>query len=137
MVCYVCVGLEVQIRHEHSCNGSCIDTVCLRFAKAKALSVEVGVQRIDDIGGQTFVKQKSENVVAVMSGGLKPYFYFVFRTGTATNGLQKGVKALCIVGNGEYICQDFAFRVEDEAVMLVLGDIDTHTNHDDTSDMFI
>ena len=89
MVCCVCVGLEVHIRHEHSCNGSRIDTVCLRFAEAEALSVKVGVQ--------TFVKQKSENVVAVMSSCLKSYFYFIFRTGTAMNGLQKGVKSLCIV----------------------------------------
>ena len=63
---------EVHIRHEHSCNGSRIDTVCLGFAKAQAFPVEVGVQRIDDVGVQTFVKQKSEDVVAVMSGSLKP-----------------------------------------------------------------
>ena len=33
------------------------------------------MQRIDDVGGQTFVKQISENVVAVVSGSLKSYFY--------------------------------------------------------------
>ena len=32
----------------------------------------IGVQRIDNKGGQTFVKQESENVAAVMSGSLKP-----------------------------------------------------------------
>ena len=95
------------------------------------------MQRIDNKGVQTFVKQESENVVAVMSGSLKPYFYFVCRTGTAANGLEKRVKAFRIVGNGEYICQDFPFRTEDEAVMLILGNVNTHTNHDDTSDMFI
>ena len=136
MVCCVCVGLEVHIRHEHSCNGSRIDTVCLRFAEAEALSVKVGVQRIDNKGVQTFVKQKSENVVAVMSGCLKSYFYFIFRTGTAMNGLQKGVKSLCIVWDGEYICQDFAFRAEDEAVVLVLSNVNTHTNHENTPSMF-
>ena len=73
MVCYVCVGLEVQIRHEHSCNGSRIDTVCLRFTETEAFSVKVGVQRIDDIGWQAFVEQISENVVAVVSGSLKSY----------------------------------------------------------------
>ena len=109
MVCCVCVGLEVHIRHEHSCNGSRIDTVSLGFAKAQAFPVEVGVQRIDDVGVQTFVKQKSEDVVAVMSGSLKPYFYFVFRASTAANGLQQRVKALCIVLDGKYICKDFAF----------------------------
>ena len=99
---------EVHIRHEHSCNGSRIDTVCLGFAKAQAFPVEVGVQRIDDVGVQTFVKQKSEDVVAVMSGSLKPYFYFVFRASTAANGLQQRVKALCVVWDSKYICKDFA-----------------------------
>ena len=45
------VGLEVHIRHEHSCNGLRIDTVGLRLAKAQAFPVEIGVQRIDDVGG--------------------------------------------------------------------------------------
>ena len=49
------------------------------------------MQRIDNVGWQTCVKQKSENVVAVMSGSLKSYFYFVCRTGAAANGLQQGV----------------------------------------------
>jgi len=79
------------------------------------------VQRIDNVGWQTFVKQKSENVVAVVSSSLKSYFYFVCRTGTAANGLQQGTDPFCIVWDGEYICQDFAFRAEDEAIMLVLG----------------
>ena len=61
------------------------------------------MQRIDDVGVQTFVKQKSKDVVAVMSGSLKPYFYFISRTDAAENGLQQCVKALCIVLDGEYI----------------------------------
>ncbi len=68
VVCYICVGLEVHIRQKHSCNGSRVDPVSLGFAKAQVFPVQVGVQRIDDKGWQTFVKQKSENVVAVMSG---------------------------------------------------------------------
>jgi hypothetical protein len=79
------------------------------------------VQRIDNVGWQTFVKQESENVVAVMSGSLKSYLYFICRTGTAANSLQKCVKALCVVRDGEYICQNFAFRAEDKAVVLVLA----------------
>ena len=67
------------------------------------------MQRIDDVGVQTFVKQKSEDVVAVMSGSLKPCFYFVFRASTVANGLQQRVKALCVVWDGKYICKDFAF----------------------------
>ena len=81
------VGLEVHIRHEHSCNGSRIDAVCLRFTETEAFSVKVGVQRIDNIGWQAFVEQISENVVAVVSGSLKSYFYFVCRMDTAANGL--------------------------------------------------
>ena len=133
MICCVCVGLEVHIRHEHSCNGSRIDTVCLRLTKAEAFAVKVGVQRIDDRGGHTFVKQKSEDVVAVVSGCLKPYFYFVLRAGTAADCLEESVEPLCIVWNGEHICQNFTFRTEDEAIMLVLSNIDSNTNHDDTS----
>ena len=95
------------------------------------------MQRIDDIGVQAFVKQKSQDVVAVMSGSLKPYFYFILRANAAAKGLQQRVKALCVVLDGEHICQNFAFRAEDEAVVLVLGNVNSHTNHDDTSDMFI
>ncbi len=73
-----------------------------------AFSVKVGVQWIDDVGDQTFVKQKSKDAVAVMSGSLKPYFYFVFRADAAMNGLQKRVKAFCVVLDGEYICQIFS-----------------------------
>ena len=89
------------------------------------------MQRIDDEGGQTFVKQKSEDVVAVVSGSLKPYFYFIFWTGAAANRLQQHVKALCVVLDGEYICHSFTFRAEDEAVVLVLGNVNSHTNHDE------
>ena len=89
------------------------------------------MQRIDDVGWQAFVKQKSEDVVAVVSGSLKPYFYFILRASTAANGLQEPVKALGIVLDGEYICQSFTFRAEDEAVVLVLGNVNTHANHDE------
>ena len=121
-----------------------------------------------------------------MSGSLKPYFYFVFRASAAANGLQQRVKALCVVLDGEYTCQDFAFRTKeplnksssagrrifcptravlkagntysipplselsseakssaasscrfnqsfpkDDAVVLVLGNVNSHTNHDE------
>ena len=47
------------------------------FAKAETFSVQVGVQRVNDISWQTVVKKEPKNVVAVMSGSLKSYFYFV------------------------------------------------------------
>ena len=34
------------------------------------------MERVNDKGGETFVKEKSENVVAVMASSLKSYFYF-------------------------------------------------------------
>ena len=72
-----------------------------------------------------------------MSGSLKSYFYFVFWMGTAANSFPKCLETFCSVWNGEYVRQNFAIRAEDEAVMLVLGDVNTHTDHDDTSDVFI
>ena len=56
-----------------------------------------------------------------MSGSLKPYFYFILRAGTAANSLQKCVKTFRVVGDGEYVCQNFAFRAENKAVVLILG----------------
>ena len=95
------------------------------------------MQRIDDVGWQALVKQKSEDVVAVVSGSLKPYFYFILRTSTAADCLQERVEALCVVRDGEYICQDFTFRADDEAVVLVLGHVNSYANHENTSDVFI
>ena len=89
------------------------------------------MQRIDDVGRKAFVKQKSEDVVAVVSGRLKSYLYFVFRSGKAAYGLQQYIKTICIVLDGEHICQDFALRADDEAVVLVLDDINTHANHNE------
>ncbi len=66
-----------------------------------------------------------------MSGSLKPCFYFILRANAAANGLQEPVKALRIVLDGEYICQNFTFRAKDEAVVLVFGNINTNANHDE------
>ena len=45
------------------------------------------MQGVQDIGGQTVVKKKPKQVVAVMSGRLKPYFYFVLRVGAILDSL--------------------------------------------------
>ena len=68
-----------------------------------------------------------------MPGCLKPYFYFVLGRGAGTNPVQQGIESIQVIGDSEHICQDFSFRVEDEAVMLVLRDIDTNRNHSKTS----
>ena len=78
------------------------------------------MQRIDDVGVQAFVKQKSKNVVAVVSGSLKPYFYFISWTDAAANSLQQCVKALCIVLNGEYIRQFLLQGLPGQGLNLLL-----------------
>ena len=55
------------------------------------------MQRIDDVGGKAFVKQKSEDVVAVASGRLKPYFLFISQVSTVVNHLQQCTKSLRVV----------------------------------------
>ena len=37
----------------------------------------IGMQRVNDISWQTVVKKEPKDVVAIMPGSLKPYFYFV------------------------------------------------------------
>ena len=58
-------------------NRSCIHSVSFGLSKAEAFPIKVCAQGIQDIGEQTIVKKKPQQVVAVMSGRLKPYFYFV------------------------------------------------------------
>ena len=50
--------VETHIRHLHRCNRSCIHPTGLRFSKAKAFTVEVGVQEIYDIGGQAVAEKE-------------------------------------------------------------------------------
>ena len=57
------------------------------LSQTETLTVKVCAQGIQDIGGQTVVKKKPEQIVAVMSGRLKPYFYFVLRVGTILDSL--------------------------------------------------
>ena len=78
------------------------------------------MQGVQDIGGQTVVKKKPKDVVAVMPGRLKPYSYFVLGCGAVPDFLKQAGKTIHVVWDGEHICQDFTFRVENEAVVLVL-----------------
>ena len=68
-----------------------------------------------------------------MSSRLKPYFYAILLCGTGPELVQQGVEALQVIGDGEHIRQDYALRAEDEAVVLVLGYINTNANHNNTS----
>ena len=80
---------EFYIRHEHHSNGSGIDLIRFRFSKAETFSVKICVERIDDIGGQTFVNEITEQVVRVVSSGFQ--FYFNFRH-IWRDGLNSGKK---------------------------------------------
>ena len=67
------------------------------------------MERVNDIGGQTFVKEKSEDVVAVVTGGLESYFYFAQIRCYGFEPLEKQLEAVQVVLDSEHICQDFSF----------------------------
>ena len=52
---------------------------------------------------------------------------------TLYHTLQQGLKAVPVILDREDVRQDLTFRAEDEAVMFVLGYVDSDTNHDGTS----
>ena len=87
------------------------------------------MQGVQDIGGQTVVKKKPENVVTVMSCSLKSYFYFALFSRAGLDSLQQVRETIHVVGDGKDIRKNFALRADDEAVVLVLGDIDSNANH--------
>jgi hypothetical protein len=48
--------------------------------------------------------------------------------------MQQASKSIQVVRNGENIRSDFTFRADDEAVVFILGNIDSNKNHYKTSD---
>lgn len=89
------------------------------LSQAEALSVKICAQGVQDIGGQTVVKEKPEQIVAVMSGSLKPYSYFVLRCATFLDSLQQAVEPIQGIGNCEHIRQDFTIRADNKAIVLI------------------
>ena len=87
------------------------------------------MQRIDDIGRQTFVKQKSEQIVAVMSCGFQSCFCFAQIFCDGLDSAVQAFKTIEIIWNGEHIMQNLTFGVDDKAVMLVLCDVDSDIDH--------
>ena len=75
------------------------------------------------------VKKKPEDIVAVVSSSLKSYYYFFRLLGTGMDSLQKAFKAIPIVLDSEYVGKNFTFRVEDKAIMLIFGHVNTDTDH--------
>ena len=61
------------------------------------------MQWIDDIGGQTFVKQESKEIVAVMPGGLESYFYLGQIMCCRLDSGKKRFKTLGIILDGKDI----------------------------------
>ena len=47
--------------------------------------------------------------------------------------VQQSVETFQVIGDREYVRQGHALRAENEAVVLVLGHIDTNANHSRTS----
>ena len=87
------------------------------------------MKRVNDIGGQTFVKEESEDVVAVMPGGFKSYFYFAQIRCFRLERLEKQVEAVQVILNREHILEHFSVRVYDVTVVLVLGNVNTNVDH--------
>lgn len=62
-----------------------------------------------------------------------PYFNYVcFVVVTETNTLKQSIVAFSVIRNCKHICQNFSIGVHDEAVMFVLCNINTNTNHKNT-----
>ena len=66
-----------------------------------------------------------------MSGSLKPYLYFVLFAGITERITFSRVSnpSRRAIGNGEHICQNLALGAENEAIVLIFGNINTDTNH--------
>ena len=93
------------------------------------------MKRVDDTGGQTLVKEKSEDVVAVMTGGFKSYFYIGQIRCHRLKSLEKQIEAVQVIGDGEDFRQNLTVRVDDVAVVLVLGDINANVNRGNPSSL--
>ena len=91
------------------------------------------MQWVNEIDKHIILKKKAKDVVAIVSGSLKPYFYFVCRAGAGLNPLQESIESIPIVGNGKHIREHFTFRAENKAIMLIFSDINSYANHNDTS----
>jgi hypothetical protein len=64
-----------------------------------------------------------------MSGSLKPNFYTDLSGRAGPDPLQQAVETSHIIRDGKDVRKNYPFRADDEAVVLVLGDIDSNANH--------
>ena len=59
------------ILEENSGNGTGINLIRIDLSKTQPFSVKIGMQRMDNEGGQTFIKKESRQILAVVSGGFQ------------------------------------------------------------------
>ena len=87
------------------------------------------MKRIDEEYAEFLFEQVTKYVVAIMSGGFQPYFYFGQIRSHGSYFLEKILKSLSGVLDDERSIKLYTIRVADIAVMLVFGDIDTNIDH--------
>lgn len=102
-----------------------------------ALPAQTGVQRIDYDGIETRVFQESENIAVVVSRGFEPCFYFARILFNGLDFEQQIVKPVYVVLYCKNIVQNLTLGINDKAVMLVLCNVDSDINHNDTPFRFI
>ncbi len=106
-----------------------INRISFRFADVGCLTKQIDVQRIFDIGVQTFVKKESEDVVAEMTSSLKLCICFAQIRCYRLEPLEKQVEAGLVIRNDENTRQDSPIRVYDVAVVPVFGAINSKVYH--------
>ena len=84
------------------------------------------MERINDIGVQTFVKEKAEKIVAVMTGGFKSYFYFVQILRCGLNSAEKKVETIEVIFNSKHFSKYFTLRGNNVAIVLFLCDVNSN-----------
>ena len=91
------------------------------------------MQRVKDEAGKSLFQQVPQNSEAVMTGGFKPCFYVFGIILERGNEGKEFVEALTRIGDGKRFGEQFPFLGEDAAIVLVLRNIDTETDHGEFS----
>ena len=123
------VGPEAGARREHAGDGAGVHAVRLGLPEAQALAVEVGGERVEDVGVKPALQKEAEDVVAVVPGGLQAHAHRLARRRARDDGASQALEALAAVGDREHVLQDLPAGPEDEAVVLVLRDVDAYRDH--------
>ena len=95
------------------------------------------MKRVDDVGGETFVEEISKQVEMVVSGCFQSYFYILQGICHRADLPEQVIIPLQRVRNDKGVEQNLAFRVRDEAVVLILCNVDSSNDHGDHLHCFI